>query len=168
MSTSRTTKKSRIASPSEPEATPWRLYAHPAFREKWERLIAEVESLRRTDPKRYVGHPKTKLLKRLQELILREIPSHPNSEQYQLGNTLGPAHRHWRRAKFLGRFRLFYRFESQHRIIVYAWANDENTLRKAGARTDPYVVFRSRLRGGHPPDDWNALIAASQPLTRPK
>lgn len=64
-------------------------------------------------------------------------PRNPNSVEYQLGNTLGPAHRHWRRAKFLGRFRLFYRFSTAHRAIVYAWVNDETTLRKANSRTDP-------------------------------
>ena len=39
----------------------------------------------------------------------------PNSVEYRLGNTLGPSHRYWRRAKFLGRFRLFYRFSTVHK-----------------------------------------------------
>ena len=33
----------------------------------------------------------------------------------------------------MGRFRLFFRFDSASRIAVYAWVNDENTMRKAGA-----------------------------------
>jgi toxin YhaV len=66
----------------------------------------------------FAGHPKTKLLKRILDLILDEIPRDPNAAGFQLGNTLGPAYRHWRRAKFLGRFRLFFRFSSTHKAIV--------------------------------------------------
>jgi toxin YhaV len=71
---------------------------------------------------------------------------------------LGPAHRHWRRARFLGRFRLFYRFSTVQKAIVYVWVNDETTLRKAGARTDPYAIFNKRLRDGDPPEDWDGLF----------
>ncbi len=98
------------------------------------------------------------MLKRVVDLSLEEIPRDPNAGEYQLGNTLGLARRHWRRAKFLGRFRLFYRFSSVHKAIVYAWVNDESTLRKAGSRTDPYFVFEKRLREGNPLDDWDELF----------
>src|SRR5207245_681355 len=84
-----------------------------------------------------------------------------NAVEFQLVNTLGPLHRHWRRAKFLGRFRLFFRFSSAHKAIIYAWVNDENTLRKAGARNDPYAIFNKRLKDGTPPDDWDDLVRGS-------
>jgi len=84
-------------------------------RTKWMQPLRVVQKLKKEQPERYAGHPKAKLLKRILELILNEIPRNPNSVEYQLGNTLGPAHRHWRRAKFLGRFRLFYRFSTAHR-----------------------------------------------------
>jgi hypothetical protein len=45
----------------------------------------------------------------------------------------GADYRHWFRVKFSGRFRLFFRYSSQHKVIVYAWVNDENTLRKSGS-----------------------------------
>ena len=70
----------------------------------------------------------------------------------QLGNTLGPEHRHWRRAKFLGRFRLFFRYSSKDRVIIYAWVNDQNTLLKAGGRRSarflllPCWMFRATAR----------------------
>ena len=32
----------------------------------------------------------------------------------------------------MGRFRLFFRFDSASKVIIYAWVNDENTLRKVG------------------------------------
>jgi len=42
--------------------------------------------------------------------------------------------------------------------------NDENTLRQAGGRNDPYSVFGNRLRKGSPPDDWDALIKEAETL----
>ena len=143
------------------ERNGWRLYAHPAFGDPLDKLSAAVEELKERQPGTYTVHPKAKLLKRILDLILDEIPRDPNALEYQLGNTLGPAHRHWRRAKFLGRFRLFYRFSSVHKAIVYAWVNDESTLRKAGSRTDPYAIFNKRLRAGNPPGDWDNLFGQS-------
>jgi toxin YhaV len=96
------------------ERNGWKLYMHPAFGDRLETLIQAVNALKSQQPKSYAGHPKTKLLKRIFELILIEIPRDPNAAELQPGNTIGPAHRHWRRAKFLGRFRLFYRFSSSH------------------------------------------------------
>jgi len=136
----------------------WSLYAYPAFGDAFESLHEAVEDLKKKRPDGYESHPKAKLLKRIQHLILDEIPRDPNAVEYQLGNTLGPAHRHWRRAKFLGRFRLFYRFSTVHKAVIYAWVNDETTLRKAGSRTDPYAIFNKRLREGDPPDDWDDLF----------
>jgi len=66
------------------------------------------------------------------------------------------------RAKFLQRFRLFFRFDSASRIIIYAWVNDENTLRKAGSRSDPYTAFSRQLDDGDPPDDWDELLTEAR------
>ncbi len=129
-----------------------------------------MEALQTQQPQTYRSHPKTKLLKRILDLILVEIPRDPNAAEFQLGATLGPAYRHWRRAKFLGRFRLFFRFSSTHKAIVYAWVNDEMTPRMAGARCDPYAVFTRRLQQGEPPDNWDALLReaeAAQPQLDP-
>lgn len=140
------------------ERNGWHLYAHPAFGDPLNKLTGTVEQLKREHPERYSNHPKTKLLKRILEIILDEVPRDPNATEFQLGNTLGLQHRHWRRAKFLGRFRLFFRFSTAHKSIVYAWVNDESTLRKAGAQSDPYVIFGRRLRDGNPPDGWDELL----------
>jgi toxin YhaV len=147
------------------------LRAYAAFGDAFESLSDAVEELKKKQPESYESHPKDKLLKRILELILDEIPRDPNAVEYQLGKTLGTAHRHWRRAKFLGRFRLFYRFSSVHPAIIYAWVNDETTLRKAGSRTDPYAIFNKRLRDGDPPDDWDDLFRKAQattPALRPR
>ena len=134
---------------------------HPAFGDRLIRLEKEVVSIKSKMPKDAADHPKLKLFARILALIKHEIPANPNAPEYLQGNTLGQDHRHWRRAKFLGRFRLFFRFSSIHKIIIYGWVNDENTLRKAGANSDPYAVFARRLREGKPPDDWDSLLKES-------
>jgi toxin YhaV len=148
------------------ERNGWRLFRHAEFRRAFERLATEVERLVRERPRDWESHPKVKLLRRILDLIEVETPRDPNAPEFAQGNTLGPAHRHWRRAKFMGRFRLFFRFDSASRMIVYAWVNDETTLRqpgrKAGARSDPYTVFAGKLAAGDPPADWAALLDAAQ------
>jgi toxin YhaV len=141
----------------------WKLYLHPAFRTPFDRLTDEVERLQAADPAGYQSHPRAKLLRRIVDLVLDEIPSDPAAASFRLGKTLGADYRHWRRAKFLGRFRLFFRYSSAHRVIVYAWMKDERTLRKAGSRSDPYAVFEGRLSRGEPPDDWAGLMREAAP-----
>jgi toxin YhaV len=148
------------------ERNGWKLYQAGAFAEALGALTGQVERLSAEQPSTFATHPKAKLLKRIHDLIFEEIPRDPNAAGFQLGNTMGAAHRHWRRAKFLQRFRLFYRFDSASRIIIYAWVNDENTLRKAGSRTDPYSVFVRRLHEGNPPDDWDDLLADARRTRR--
>ena len=60
---------------------------------------------------------------------------------------------------------LFFRYNSLAAVIIYAWVNDESTLRTAGASNDPYHVFVRMLRKGEPPDDWNALIKEARVYT---
>src|SRR5690349_19149125 len=97
-------------------------------------------------------------------MMLDRIPRDPLAPEFRQGNTLGPAHRHWFRAKFgANRFRLFYRADSASRIIVYARVNDRDTLRKAGASSDPYTVFAGiMLKRGNPPSDWPSLLSEAQ------
>jgi len=77
---------------------------------------------------------------------------------YRQGGALGDAHRHWFRAKFFQQYRLFFRFHTQSKIIVYAWVNDEWSKRAYKSTTDAYLVFRKMLRKGRPPDDWDRLL----------
>lgn len=136
----------------------WYLLCHPAFRGPLLNLGQEVARLRQEIGAGWEDAPKAKLLRRVLDIILVEVPANPASPGYEQGNTLGADARGWRRVKFLGRLRLFFRFDTASRIIVYAWLNDENTLRKAGASTDPYTVFRGMLVNGNPPHDWNKLL----------
>jgi toxin YhaV len=161
-----------VANPSTPKAPllgaqrfGWHLVPYPAFRNRLVALAGEVTGARGRNKPGWEGSPTAKLLKRVVQLITNEIPRNPAAPEYEQGNTLGADARGWRRAKFLGRFRLFFRFDTRSRIIIYAWVNDEGTLRKEGSTTDPYAVFRAMLLTGNPPHGWDALLDAcrSQP-----
>jgi toxin YhaV len=140
----------------------WRLFAHPLFAQQLERLTARVEILAAQGPTTYKDQPATKLLATIRRYILEVIPRDPNASEFRQGNTLGEDNRHWFRAKFHERYRLFYRFSSQDRVIIYAWVNDEESLRRAGAKTDPYTIFRNMLASGNPPSSMRQLLDASK------
>ena len=91
-----------------------------------------------------------------------EIPQDPGAARYRHGGTIPGGHRTWFRGKTgNGRYRLFYRYDSTARIIVYAWINDSESLRTYGSKTDAYRVFADMLEAGNPPSDWNTLLAAA-------
>ena len=143
------------------EANGWKLYGHRLFVDQLNKLVLEVKQLRQNDPMGYEAHPKAKFLATINRLIRETIPEDPAAPEYRQGNTLGKSNKHWFRAKLHGRYRLFFRFSTQHKIIVYTWLNDEKTLRKAGARTDPYFLFQSMLKSGDPPQNFEQLLADS-------
>ena len=130
--------------------------------EQLKKLYSAAERAKQQDPKGFESNANVRLFTALSKLLFDVVPSDPNREEYRQGNTMGAAFRHWRRAKIGRRFRLFFRFDSKTRIIIFAWVNDENTLRSSGSKSDPYIVFQRMLERGHPPDDWAALMAASQ------
>ena len=142
----------------------WTLYALPKFTCQLERLAEQVEALAAKDPTKYMEHPSAKLLITIRRIILEMIPRDPSAAEFRQGNTLGVNYRHWFRAKFHQRFRLFFRFSSKEKVIIYAWMNDERTLRKAGAKTDPYRLFREMLEAGDPPPTMEALLARAREL----
>ena len=143
----------------------WTLYWHPTFRDQFAKTLAPVEAIKTNRPQDLPTSDKAKLLKRIVEIISIEIPKDPNHANYAQGNTLGTPNRHWRRAKFFRRFRLFFRFSSEAKIIIYAWVNDERTLRQSGAKTDLYAIFAKQLIKGEPPNDWTDLLQRSSEIT---
>jgi toxin YhaV len=148
----------------------WTLLAHPLYLDQMETLAAAVERRRAKSPDDWQNSANAKLLTALRVLMFERIPADPSTPEYRQGNTLGPTRKHWFRAKFGGgRFRLFFRYSSTKRIIIYAWVNDQESLRTYGSKTDAYAVFYSMLNKGYPPDDWLALMnaaSASAALTR--
>ena len=144
----------------------WQVLAHPALLDQLVKLIAAVADAQTNDPDTYRSNPNTKVLAALTKLMFTDIPSDPSRSEYRQGDTLGKQHKHWFRAKFgNGRFRLFFRYSEKHKIIIFAWVNDENSLRTYGARTDAYAVFKKRLKDDNPPDGWDDLFKDSAPLT---
>ncbi len=143
-------------------ANGWTLLFWTDFRERWAGILEAARDARAADPVGYRERPELKFVRAVRDLVFEEIPRNPDDPQFRQGKTLGATHTHWRRAKFHRRFRLFFRFHSVSRTIVYAWLNDEETLRKAGSRTDPCAVFRRMLERGAPPSDWDELVAASK------
>jgi toxin YhaV len=145
----------------------WNLLFHECLIEQLCKLETAAARARAQDPAGFEFNANVKLFSALSRLLLETVPTDPNRDEYRQGNTLGADFRHWRRAKIGRRFRLFFRFDSKTRIIIFAWVNDERTLRASGSQSDPYVVFRKMLQGGHPPDDWAALLAASKASWKP-
>ncbi len=142
----------------------WTLLFHEAIIGQVKNLADAYERARIGDPKGFRSNANIKLLAALAKLVLEIIPGDPSRPEYRQGNTLGGEYRHWLRAKFFGRFRLFFRYDSRSRLIVYAWVNDERTLRKRGGRSDPYEVFRRMLASRNPPNDWAALVKSARSL----
>lgn len=143
--------------PQKPEAEPplvkngWTLYAHPEFLSQLERVYALAK--READPQ---GEA-TKVLAWITRAIFDEIPSDPMHKDYRLGGALAGI-THWFRDKYAGQFRLFFRYDSKAKVIIYGWVNDEDTLRAYDSKTDAYKEFRKRLSNGVPPDSWGDLL----------
>jgi toxin YhaV len=136
----------------------WTIFAHPLFLDEIDTLIEQVEKLKSKDPINYVKKNASKRLAAIAKLAFEVIPKDPTISDYRQGSTLGDDHKHWFRAKFFQQYRLFFRFDSASKIIVYAWMNDEKNKRAYGSKTDAYRVFEKMLNSGHPPDSWNQLL----------
>ncbi len=142
----------------------WRLYYFRIFQAALDELEATVTQLAREKPNTYKTHPKTKLLASVYKAITDTVPSNPAAPEFRLGKTLGAHNTHWRRVKkgLPERYRLFFRFASSPtKVIVYVWFNDEDSLRKAGAKTDVYETFQSMLARGVVPGGIGELLAGA-------
>ncbi len=142
----------------------WTIYAHPLLLAQLEKLTAAVEQGKVKDPQGWDRTANAKVLAAVRSLMFGTVPSDPARPEYRQGGTLGAARKHWFRAKFgNGRFRLFFRYDSRSKVIIFAWVNDESTLRTYDSKTDAYAVFKGMLDKGDPPDDWAALLQAASP-----
>ena len=142
----------------------WLLLFHDGFLGQLRPLVAAYRKAKADDRDGYRSNANVKLLAAVARLVLDIVPADPARPEYRLGNALGKAYRDWFRVRFFQRFRLFFRYHGRARIIVFAWLNDETTLRTRGARNDPYAVFRAKLERGDPPADWDSLVQECGPL----
>jgi toxin YhaV len=135
----------------------WRLFVHPLFDQQLRQLVEQVEALAAKDPTGYKELPAAKLLATINRHIRETIPRNPGAAEFRQGNTLGSDNRHWFRAKFHEWYRLFYRFSSKEKVIIYAWVNDERTLRKSGVQNRSLSHLpRHAGGGGTLPTRWSS------------
>ena len=139
----------------------WRLHYFKVFRAALDELEAVVAKLAADDPEGYKSHPKSRLLASVYRAITQLVPADPDASDFRLGKTLGAGNTHWRRVKkgMPDRYRLFFRFTSNPiKVIIYVWFNDEDTLRKAGSKTDVYETFKRMLARDMVPHDIATLM----------
>lgn len=140
----------------------WTLFAHPLFLAQIEALARRVEAFKQKDPVGYVKKNASKRLTAIAKLAFDIIPQDPARPEYRQGGTLGRDHKHWFRAKFFGQYRLFFRYHTPSKVIVFAWVNDEDTKRAYESGDDAYRVFCKMLESGQPPNDWDQLLAEAR------
>ena len=140
----------------------WTIFVHPLFLDQVEKLAIKVEAIKKKDPEHYARKNAAKRLAAIMRLTSEIIPQNPQRKEYRQGGTLGANHKHWFRAVFFQQYRLFFRFHATQKIIVYAWVNDEGTLRAYESKKDAYRVFEKMLESGNPPDDWEQLLAEAK------
>lgn len=84
-----------------------------------------------------------KRLKAIRKLMFAVVPRNPAAPEYRQGKNTA-----WCRAKFFQQYRLFFRFHTQAKVIVFAWVNDDKTKRAYGSQTDAYRVFGTCFAAG--------------------
>ena len=146
------------------ESYGWQIWFGELFDARWRVMRERVRRLKaELGEAEFAAHPDVKLFAALVHIVHETVPRDPEHPDFRLGKTLGDRFTSWRRVKRHGlpdRLRLFFKFSSSHKVIVFVWLNDATILRKDGASSDPYAVFRRMLEGGHPPDDFDELMRA--------
>ncbi len=139
----------------------WTLFFHPLFINQVDELATLVASHKKKDPANYQKKNASKRLAAINKLTMDVIPQNPEQPVFRQEGTLGNTHKHWFRAKFFQKYRLFFRFHTDSKIIIYAWVNDEHNKRAYASKTDAYRIFEKMLNDGHPPNDWDSLLNES-------
>lgn len=138
----------------------WTLLYHPVCGDRYASLRDEARTLRRELAEaEYTEHPVVKLAAAVHRLITEVVPADPNAPEFRLRGALA----RFRRAKGHGlppRYRLFWVFSDRVKTIIFVYLNDEATLHKAGARTDPYAVFRRIVARGEIGADFATNLGA--------
>jgi toxin YhaV len=106
----------------------------------------------------YARHPDVRLFLAVRELTKNVIPSDPHHADYRLLGDLAK----FRRTKGRGlpnRYRLFWVFSEQLRVIIFLYLNDSTSLREEGGRRDPYRLFSEMRHRGDIGVDFEANYA---------
>ena len=135
-------------------ASDYLLMYHLFYYQRIAQLKEQVKKLRhKLSEGEFRQHEIVKLAYRIRRADQEIIPQDPNRPEYKLRDDL----RKFRRYKQgLQRYRLFFCFSNQPKIILYLYLNDEKGLRKSGAKSDPYQEFKKLINKGnfsHNPND---------------
>lgn len=137
----------------------WVIGFHAELLGQLEKLISAVEEEKRRHPDRTPCSQPAQILAALRKLMFVDVPEDPGRSIYRQGDTLGKRRKYWFRAKFgNGRYRLFFRYRLADRVLIFAWVNDDESLRTYGSSTDAYAVFSRKLDEDNPPDNWETLL----------
>ena len=134
--------------------SPYVLKIHQILSQRIDDLKIQVKGLKKTlDENTYRQHPLVKFAYRVRKAVEEIIPENPDRPDYRL---TGELKKYRRYKQGLQRYRLFFCFSNQPRIILYLYLNDERHLRKEGDRNDPYEVFKKFITQGvfsHDPEN---------------
>ena len=77
------------------------------------------------------------------KVAFEDIPSDPTRDIYRQGGTLGEEYKHWFRAKFLQRFRLFFRYRLTAKIQpVSAQSLPDHASKESELRSTNHIGVR--------------------------
>jgi toxin YhaV len=133
----------------------WLVLYHPVFRNRYIALRDEVRLLKsKLSGQEFAKHPRVKLFAAVRHLVSERVPANPNAPEYRLRNELS---KH-RRAKGQGlppRYRLYWVFSQTSRVIIFTYLNDDTSLRKEGAKSDPYEIYKKMVARGEIGQDFD-------------
>jgi toxin YhaV len=140
----------------------WTLLFHECLVEQLRKLKAATARAESADPAGFEANANVKLFRALSQLILETVPSDPSREEYRQGKTMGPAYRQWRRAKIGRRFRLFFRYDSKAKVIVFAWG--QSRLLGQSGQFSRWLHIAGRSRSRFDRGGTAALFRSGRPL----
>ena len=91
-----------------------------------------------------------------------DVPADPLNKKYLISKTL-PKNKEYRRVKqgLPPRYRMFFRFSTSQKNIIYVWFNDEFSIRKENDKNDVYQVFKKLLKNKTIPTNYDKLVKQS-------
>ena len=127
---------------------------HEFYHRRIAKLKEQVKELhQKLSKEEFKQHEIVKLACRIRQADTERIPQDPDHPEYRL---TGELKKYRRYKQGLRRYRLFFCFSNQPKMILYLYLNDEKHLRKAGAKSDPYETFKKLAGKGyfsHDPQD---------------
>ena len=127
---------------------------HVFYYQRIAKLKEQVKELyNKLSSEEFKQHEIVNLAYRIRKADQEIIPQDPDRPEYRLGGEL----KKYRRYKQgLQRYRLFFCFSNQPKIILYLYLNDERHLRKASDNNDPYEDVKklvAKVYFSHNPND---------------